>query len=123
MYESKMIEQHCKQLASLLETIGGFFVEGAIPAEQAYACSVLAREYVNRLQELDHDSGMIEFYELNPEFRPIMFSSDMAIREQLDRLEDSRGMLLNSSPPRHELLMIPTSASAAPPVKPSTTGE
>ena len=124
MNNNKMIKQQCERLTYLLDTVvEGSYVEGAISNEAAYACLTLAREYAKSLQGLDHDSGMIDFYEMNPDFIPMMFPDDSAVEKQIAHLEDTREMLGRPfPPPRHELMMMPTSAECGNPVKPNSNG-
>jgi hypothetical protein len=50
-----------EKLADLLHILTeGYFVEGVVPSESAYACAALAREHGNRLEGLANDSGMID---------------------------------------------------------------
>lgn len=102
--EKKSLEQVSHLLHAVVE---GFFVEGEIPGESAYACAALASIYVDRLLGEDENCGLIELYESKPMSVPIMYSTDMAIQKQIDQLEAQRDMLSKASPPRHQLVMAP----------------
>lgn len=125
MSKTTMNNHDLEKLAYLLHILTeGHFVEGVVPNESAYPCAALAREYANRLRGLNHDSGMIDFYEMNPDFIPMMFPDDGAVVKQIDHLEITREMLGRPCPPpQHELMMMPTSAEGGHPVKPSSNGK
>jgi hypothetical protein len=117
---NKKSPHNFEQLTELMNDLKQFFIQGDIPVEQAYACSTLAGEYLKRMQGLSHSNDMIEFYELNPGYRPIIFSCNETIDEQIARLEDSRNALPYMSPPRHKLMMLPEKITDTPPVQPNS---
>jgi hypothetical protein len=108
MNKTATTKQDLERLAYLLHIIvDGHFVEGAVGNESAYACAALAREYVNRMGNHDHDGGMIAFFEANPEFVPMMFPDDGTVEKQMGQLKDTREMLGRPyPPPQHELMMM-----------------
>jgi len=118
MHNETMIKHQFSKMTELLDILVGYFAEGAVPNESAYACAALAREYADWLQGHDHDDSMIDFYEKNPGFVPMMFTDDITVSRQIARLKGTREILGKPyPPPRHELMMMPTSARMGTPVK------
>lgn len=102
--EKKDLEQVSDLLRAVAE---GFFAEGEVHFESAYACVALASIYVDRLLGEDENNGLIEIYESKPMAVPVMYSSDIAIKKQIYQLQALLDMLRKTSLPRHQLLMAP----------------
>ncbi len=102
--EKKSLEQVSDLLRPVAE---GFFAEGEVHFESAYACVALASIYVDRLLGEDEHNGLIEIYESRPMSVPTMYSSDIAIQKQIDHLQALLDMLRKADPPRHQLVMAP----------------
>jgi hypothetical protein len=120
MNKTTMNEQQIERPAYLLHVlVEGHFVEGEVQNKSAYACAALARKSVDQLRGNAYDNGMIDFYEKNPKFVPMMFPDDSTVEKQIAQLKDTCEMLgRQCSPLRHKMMMMPTSTKGGHPAKP-----
>lgn len=120
----KMTTQTLARLEFLLDTlVDGLFEDGGLTFEGAYACATLAREYIRRLNVSGHNDRLIDFYEMNPGFAPVMFTDAETVEMRIQELEALRNLLDNTDVPRHQFLMFPTSkAPTSLPARPNFNG-